>query len=128
MCGGEVHVTVDDVERFWQQHLEQQKLQPFDTGVTVIAYVSDGRWVADCVRCRAGVACWPQNPRACCLACGSTYDVMFPDPPVIAAAEIVLAVRPDGAVNWRPDLGEDVDDLKVENLARALPLAPVEEL
>lgn len=128
MCGASVHATVGDVEVFWDAYLAERGLQPFEAGVVLPAYVSDGRWVADCVRCASGVACWPENPRGCCLACGAVYTVVFPPAADIARAERVLDARPAGAANWRPDLGEDVADLKVENLVRAVPLEPAFEL
>ena len=128
MCGPAVHASVEEVEASWAEHLERQKLRPFDVGATAAAYVSDGRWVADCVRCNSGIACWPENPQACCLGCGALYTIEFPEPAAIAEATLVLEARPEGLANWRPDLGEDVADLKVENLVHALPLEPVMEL
>lgn len=128
MCGSSVHASVEAVEAYWDQHLEVLSLKPFATGVDVPAYVSDGRWVADCVRCNSGIACWLENPKACCLACGALYTISFPAPDVIAEATLVLEARPDGLANWRPDRGEDVADLKVENLVHAVPLEPVMDL
>lgn len=128
MCGPAVHASIEAVELSWAEHLDRQALRPFETGVQVAAYVSDGRWVADCVRCNAGVACWPENPKACCLGCGALYTIVFPEPSAIAEATLVLEARPEGLANWRPDQGEDVADLKVENLVHGVPLEPVMEL
>ncbi len=126
MCGGSVHASVEAVEAYWDQHLDSLGLRPFSTGVTVAAYVSDGRWVADCVRCASGVACWPANPKACCLACGALYSVDYPPAAAIVKAEAVLDARAvSGQQNWRPDRGETVADLKVENLTRAVSLQAV---
>lgn len=36
------------------------------------AYVSEGRWVADCPECNAGISVAP-GWKACCYGCGATF-------------------------------------------------------
>lgn len=134
MQGAALHTSVQEVEAFWQDFAVAHGFVRSDSGVrepgeleetgeTVAAYVSDSRWVADCPRCGAGMAAWPEAPKVCCLDCGSLYAVSFPKPRELAAALTVLEARPDQSTrNWRPE-DEDVADLKAENALRGLDFA-----
>lgn len=88
------------------------------------AYVSAGRWVADCPTpgCNGGIACWPDNARACCLDCGYIFKVKFPNRDVIDRAQKTLLMRPEEFQNWRPDQGETPKVLEAENVLTALPV------
>lgn len=86
-----------------------------ETKEQIAAYVSDNRWVADCPRCRSGVACWPDNPRACCYGCFTVYAVKFPPKRELANAIELLEQRPPGNRHWHPHLGEKASTLAQEN-------------
>jgi hypothetical protein len=89
-------------------------------GVTVKFYVNEDRWVGDCPYCNSGIAGVYRAPVCVCLDCGREMLAEFPPEPDVSVAEVVLAARPETNRNWRPDLGEDVDDLKVENVTRGI--------
>lgn len=129
MSGAQAHDSPQSVQAFWEQYAEGQRAAGKDFELTrsrkkLVAYVSDSRWVADCRTCSGGIALWRENEQACCLDCGTIYSTIdWPSPKEAAEAEAVLAARPgDAQRNWRPDLGEDVGDLKVENLSRGEPV------
>lgn len=81
-------VTVEDVQNFWvwfltERHHPPMMPRPDEEGRTVVPYVNHGRWVADCPACNGGMACWEENPEACCLDCGRVYQVGEPSLPGI---------------------------------------------
>lgn len=90
------------------------------TGEQTAAYVSDGRWVANCPACNGGIAVWVGMPDGCCYDCGRVWLIVFPAAKDVARAEVVLDKRPGGNRHWRPDKGETVDDLKAENAVRGV--------
>lgn len=112
--------TVAQVEAYWQQFLQRAGKKPVVRDATLGAYVNHGRWVADCLYCAGGVACWSENPRGCCLDCGSVYKIRFPKD--TARAVEVLEQRPEINRNWRPDAGETLGFLALENAENNLPV------
>ncbi len=120
--------TPEQVREFWKGYAAKMRETGRPYTLTrsrrkLHAYVSDGRWVADC-ECGDGVALWRENPDACCLGCGTVYsNIEWPDE--IEEAERVLSARRSaGDRGWRPHEGETLDDLKIENLTRGVPLEP----
>jgi hypothetical protein len=108
--------TVDGQRDHWVRFLRDSRggLAPIIDKRTIVAYVSDGRWVADCPHCNDGIACWDENPQGCCLGCGHVYRVRFPDGH--KEAEIILTARPmQRNRNWHPHRGETLDHLRDEN-------------
>lgn len=138
--------TADDIEAHWQawgDNRTQHRMLPFETApgrsklhrsnATVDAYVSDGRWVADCPggptgKCAGGMACWPEHERTCCLDCGTVYRVRFPAAHEIREATEVLEARPPEARHWHPHRDETVSDLKRENVTRGYGLTAAQEI
>lgn len=97
-----------------------------------VAYVNEGRWVADCptpgcggamalVRGAAGFLC------GACLNVEAGYryrPLSWPAAAVIAGVEAALEARLlPGQANWR---GERVEDLEAENAAHGLAVAATE--
>lgn len=133
MSGDQIHSSPEQVERFWHRWAQQRG---FDRGgglpvhtlrpstETLTANVSSGRWVADCPACGGGIALWKENPRACCLTCGTVYNAIFwPDDNELEAAEALLMARESQNRGWRRDIGETLDDLRQENLTHGLPVS-----
>lgn len=121
MHGPEVQ-DAGQVRMLWNQWCGNKfKQEPQQVGETVMAYVSDGRWVATCPNCNGGMATWIEMEDCCCYDCGNSYLVSFPSPSVVAEAEMVLEARPQSARNWVPE-AETLLDLKVENLTRGIPI------
>lgn len=128
MTGARVHASAEEVEFAWQQWVSEHGLPmrhragDYTTDLRaddrpVAAYVNVGRWVADCPRCRSGIACWPDAPRSCCLGCGYIYtNIVYPPARAVAKAEELLAERPEEHRNWHPAV-ESVDVLAAENEA-----------
>lgn len=86
-----------------------------ESTTTIAAYISGGKWVADCPTCNGGVAAWPDHPRGCCLDCGTVYTVSFPAAAKIQQAAELLAPRSVNDSNWHPHRGETIDQLRHEN-------------
>ena len=103
--------TIEAQHERWADHLARHGLTMTEDRRVVIAYVSDGRWVAQCPECNGGIACWDENPHGCCLDCGHVYRVKFPADHKIA--EAILLQRPVNGRHWLP--GEPVVQLEVEN-------------
>ena len=109
--------TVEGQREHWAWFLAERRggLAPIVDFRKVDAYVSGGRWVADCPACNGGIACWDENPHGCCLTCGRVYTVVFPAKHDEAAT--VLLARPDEHTrNWHPHRGETISDLQRENV------------
>ena len=85
----------------------------------VTAYVSDGRWVADCPVDNGGIGCTPGNPSGYDFGCGTMVRVVFPSG--YRAAETALLARPPVNRHWFPQRGERVADLRAENALHGLP-------
>lgn len=130
-AGNGILETVEDVEAFWQLWARRAGFKLRNTGeavylgggghadtniiesaATIPAYVNHGRWVADCPNCNAGIAVWPENPRALCLGCGFLYRIAFPDD--TQAVEEALAPRRVEHRHWTP-AGKTPDELHAEN-------------
>lgn len=122
--GAATLATPEDVREHWAAHeAKRAELGGFarrdgveleQTGETLPAYVSDGRWVADCPHCNGGIGCWPAMPDGCCYDCGRVYAIEFPPSRDLGAAVSVLEKRPEEARHWKP-WEQDVADLKAEN-------------
>lgn len=91
------------------------------TSSPVGAYVSEGRWVAECPDCNGAELVTPGDPFMC-LSCGNVLighayrAVIFPAE--LAAIEDALAVRAFAVNrNWRP--GEMAAQLRAENAQHA---------
>lgn len=131
--------TPEDVIQTWLAYVQHPAFPGFTDGrlsrdlieddTEVLAYVSAGRWVADCVTpgCNGGIACWPDHAKACCLDCGHIFSPTFPDTKTRVDAELLLVARPEENQNWRPDKGEEVRMLVAENIAANVPVAVAPE-
>lgn len=132
MTGTTPLATKEEILATWQAYVSHPLFQSFVTGRTsrdliesnevVEAYVSAGRWVADCPTslCNGGIACWPEHKLACCLDCGTIYFVKYPHKDMIEKAEAILSQRPEENQNWRPDRGEKIQMLAAENITAQL--------
>lgn len=126
MIGFTRHETVEDVELAWQTWANQNGLRlRWRNGDThtdlrtsrklVRAYVSGGKWIADCPNCNGGMAVWSENPRCCCLDCGTIYRVDHATDKERQAAERLLAPRFEADRNWHRHRGEKLENLDEEN-------------
>lgn len=113
-----------ELEAKWARELAKRAMQPWRHGSPVAGYVNEGRWVASCLECNGGMACWPEMSETQCLDCGARYTVEFPAPEELEQAAAVLRERPMRNRNWFPSrvtVGgveqqrESVKDLKAEN-------------
>lgn len=139
MVGEIRHETVADVEDAWRQWGEthgfiyrQRKgdnTRDLRTSTkAVLAYISGGKWVADCPTCNGGIACWCDNPRGACLDCGTIYPVSFPSKSDTTAAIDLLSVRPDPMTrSWLVQKGETIKELADENDQYAVGSAAADE-
>ena len=91
--------------------------------ITIHAYISEGRWVADCpAGCGGALMVTPNDRWYFCVNCGSGWHrVLFPT--AKRAIETILLKRPlEGGIpktrNWR--VGESVAQLRAENLAHGV--------
>ena len=89
---------------------------PFEVhdGGTIDAYVSRGRWVADCA-CNGAELVAP-NQEMVCGSCGARNAVKFPD--TRSKIESVLLQREPFRQNWQPD--ETVDELIAQNIENGI--------
>lgn len=86
---------------------------------TLVAYVNEGRLVADCPYCSGGIALSTDYETAACLDCCHVYStVTWPEPEELRQIEAALLVRPLRNQNWTP--GETVDTLKAENIEHGI--------
>lgn len=124
--------TLEDLRACAQQYLVRNGKRPvlIPHEVEIAAYVSDSRWVCQCV-CGSGAAASREWDTAICFECGSVYHPSFPDD--ADEAERVLSERPLSATrNYFPTpvtaisngvllatgakiRGETAADLAVEN-------------
>ncbi len=138
MHGGNLQWGVEQVRDFWDLWTNNERrraagrpdfagfpqrdgaLEWERSDLTPIAYVNEGRWVADCPAegCNGGIACWPEHREAACLDCGRIFTVKFPTPRQVSEAEAVLALRVPANRHWRPDTGESAKALRHENITR----------
>lgn len=88
-----------------------------ETNVSIAAYISDNRWVADCPHCKSGIGILPGYHKATCLDCGRIYRVQLPKK--WKTAEKILLARPPEHRHWLPN--ETIDDLKQQNYEHGLP-------
>lgn len=105
-------VSVRAVQRVWRERLAVKGIPMVRDLRTLKPFISDNRWVADCLSCGSGIEVWAENPEACCLACGSVFSVEMPND--YEAAEKVLESRPPANRHWFPER-EPVAKLEVEN-------------
>lgn len=127
MVGDRIHLTVDDVEAGWLEWIGQHGLPirrragDYSTDLResrkkIVAYVSGGKWIADCPTCNGGVACWSENPRGACLDCGTIYRIDHPSPEERNLVETLLTARPRVEDrSWLRHRGEKPDNLRREN-------------
>lgn len=88
------------------------------SGTPLTAYVSENRWVADCPRCRSGIALGRTWGYAGCFGCCTSYPtVIWPED--AALIEDVLLARPPENRHWLPV--ETAEQLVDENRAHGLP-------
>jgi len=121
------HLTAEsaaEVHVYWEEYLARQRPPKPIIGtagrapelVSVVPYINESRWVADCLNCNGGMACWDQNPSACCLTCGWLFEVNWQPPAERSEIVRMLAVREAKHRNWDPRKGEDRDFLIRENI------------
>lgn len=85
------------------------------SGASLVAYVNEGRWVADCPCCHAGISIHPRWSFAACLGCCTTFTaIAIPDE--WEAGEVALCARPATRQHWRP--GETREMLQAETVAQ----------
>ena len=79
-------------------------------------FVSEGRWVADCPTCAAGISVHRDWTVARCMNCGGIYaSIDWPD--AFDLIEMLLAPRPVRLQNWTDEIP---DMLKAENVRLGL--------
>lgn len=118
MIGLRPLANAEEVVEAWRAYVPH--LVEMDT--EIFAYVSAGRWVADCATpgCNGGIACWPEHNRGACLDCGHVYAIVFPGMDERLEGEALLSYRGEDNQNWRPDKGEKTQMLRAENIAMGL--------
>lgn len=82
---------------------------------TVVAYLNNGRWVADCPNCRNGLPIHPEWTKTACRGngCGRIFiNVVVPEN--WRAIESTVTMRPVANRNWQD--GESVEFLQGENV------------
>lgn len=89
----------------------------------VAAYVSEGRWVADCpAKCGGALLVTPSDPWYLCVDCGAGWTrVVFPGARIAIEALLMkrsLIAGVPKSRNWL--VGETVADLVAENLVHGL--------
>ena len=87
------------------------------------AYVSHGRWVADCP-CGSGIALVPEWKMAMCFECGGVASVAWPEKDDLETIDAELGKRESRTTqNWFAS--EPVTNLRLENDAIAALLVDV---
>lgn len=94
------------------RNLAKLGLKPSESNDPTFAYVSDGRWVAECrdESC-SGAELVTEGQPMLCGSCGSVSQVIWPDQ--VAEIEALLMKRKPRNRHWL--LGETIDQLKLEN-------------
>ncbi len=113
--------TAEDVFwKCWLPHLalHQPGLVPVLDSQEVIPYLNASRWIANCPACRNAMACWDQNPYACCLGyqCGRIFKVRWQLPALRSEVMRLLAGWPEGNRNWNAHEGETLEELKIQGV------------
>lgn len=97
--------------RIIDRNLRELGIRKRQSSTPVYAYVSEGRWVADCDECN-GAEFVTEDQVMVCGTCGAVSDVVWPED--VAGIEAVLGKRKHlRTQNFIP--GETVDMLKAEN-------------
>lgn len=112
----------DGYVRRYDEFVRLRGHKPAERTEPLVMYVNEGRWVADCTHCRAGVTGEPDWPDVRCLGCGSVHtNVVWPD--AFDDIEGELEVRPVANQHWLAS--ETVEDLSAQNVERGVrsPLA-----
>lgn len=103
-----------DVPLFWRIAAGRELTR---SETTLDAYISHGRWVADC-SCSGGIVASPELDEAACTDCGTVFPIRFPEArPEIE--KVLLARAEDKNRNWRP--GETIGQLQAENAEHGVP-------
>lgn len=97
-------------DRAVASYLRHLQIRPHPEQGKVLAYVSQGRWVADCRDCEGAEMVIESKPMIC-GSCGAVRQVAWPDEG--SELEAVLERRHPRNQNWRP--GETVSDLDADN-------------
>lgn len=102
-----------------------------ESGLTLDAYVSDGRWVVQCP-CGNGPSAHPEWKIAVCVECGAIHRVGMPRDHRAAEAVLLARAHPHER-HWFPtdetarrhglERRETVSSLRRENRARGVPPA-----
>jgi hypothetical protein len=109
--------TEREIRALWSEWaIRHHGAYPEESGLSTRAYISEGRWVANCpsVDCNGGLAVWHEMAQGCCYDCNSIHDIEFPPVAELKQAEAILLHRPVVNRHWDP-LSEGIDDLKAEN-------------
>ncbi len=92
----------------------------------IAAFVSHGRWMAECPHCHSAQVASVTDKRFMCIECGNVafehqwLEVRWPSEKTRQQIEAALLVRPrEENRNWVPS--EKVKDLKKENIDHELP-------
>ncbi len=104
-----VHQRLDDYG------MEKPRMWP----ESATAYVSDGRWVADCPYDNGGIAVAPGFPSGFDMGCGTMLGIVWPDG-WQEAVEVLEARQKPTEAHWFPQHGETVSQLREENLRRGV--------
>lgn len=114
---GHVFTKAEEVVVFWEEFLSRQRppKRPIKADHSVAPYINHSRWLADC-DCGGGMLCWDRNPYACCLTCGTFYEVDWPAPQVRAEAVRLIATRNVVNRNWDHHKGETAQELMAQNI------------
>lgn len=109
--------TPDAYMSLLMQKAQRNRARVRLSSTALVAYVSDGRWVADCPSCNAGIAIHPEWHVAGCFECYTQYQ-RITVPGQWQDVEVALQPRPLRNQNWLPH--ETVSDLRIENAARGV--------
>lgn len=91
---------------------DRQQL-PTKRAGTIAVYANEGRWLADCPYCNAGMISDQAWPDIRCFGCSSIYALVA-WPEQVGDIEAELLVRPITFQNWKT--GESLAQLSRENL------------